>query len=348
MKATRIRTVLLAFVAIVLPASARTNYVDVSSGDDAHADLGSELAFATLRQAADSDASEADRIPATKRPGIVRFALCQTPSDDLPAKGGGVDGVLDWTRESLPGDEDVIVFPEFAFSSFAEEAEAWRSAALVWERAAAFARERRAFVVVNHPSRSEGEQPRIYDETRVFSPTGTVAAVYRKRNLAAMDRAAGLSPGDAPVMAELPFARLGLLVCKDSFFPGDKIRIEDYSSADVLVVQFSHPGVDDRNAPKAENFGSVEKERERLRSTRMEWADLHKPYLAVNRTGLDGVYRLTGGSFASDASGQIVSGLDDSPGVLVVDLRILLSGRLKPVPPIAPSHPPASGRFPLP
>lgn len=276
-------------------------------------------------------APAADRSPAAKRPGIVRFALCQTPSD-ASSSNDGIDGILDWARKRLPGDEDVVVFPELAFSGFREEAEAWRNATSVWTRAASFAKERRAFVVVNHPSGSGDGGPPVYGETRVFSPTGTVEAVYRKRDLAAMDLAAGLSPGDGPVVAALPFARLGLLVCKDSFFPGDEIRIGDYSSADVLVVQFSHPGVDDRKAPEAENFDTVEKERERMRSTRFEWMDLRKPYFGVNRAGPDGNYRLVGGTFAAAASGRIAAGLDDDPGVLVVDCRVLPDGSLVPVP----------------
>lgn len=293
------------------------------------------------------DAPAANRSPAAKRPGIVQFALCQTPSDASSPKDR-IDEIFDWARRRLPGNEDVIVFPEFAFSSFAEEPEAWRGATSVWKRVAAFARERRAFVIANHPSGSEDGRARIFGETRVFSPEGTVTAVYRKRNLAAMDRAAGLSAGDASVMAELPFARVGLLICKDAFFPEDGIEVEDYAAADVMVVQFSHPGVDDRNAPEAKNFGSVESERERMRSTRKEWAALRTPYLAVNRAGPDGVYRLAGGTFASDALGRIVSGLDDSPGVLVIDLRALPNGRLKPVPPTAAASPSASGHFPLP
>ena len=293
---------------------------------------------AALRVAtADADVPATGPRPAAKTPGVVRFALCQTPADAFPPKDR-IDAVFEWTRSRLPGDEDVIVFPEFAFTRFSDEAEAWRDATSVWARATAFAQERRAFVIANHPSGSGGEPSRIYGETRVFSPTGTVAAVYRKRNLAAMDRAAGLSAGDGSVVAELPFARLGLLICKDAFFPEDGIEIGDYAASDVLVVQFSHPGVDDRNAPEAADFSSVEKERNRMRSTRREWADLRKPYFGVNRAGPDGSYRLAGGTFAAAASGRIVSGLDDDPGVLVVDCTVLPDGRLVPVP--APTTPP--------
>ena len=262
-----------------------------------------------------------DQSPAAKGCGIVRFALCQTPSGAFSSKDS-IDAIFEWTRAQLSGDEDVVVFPELAFSRFSEQAEAWRDAPAVWIRTAAFAREQRAFVIVNHPSRSEGEPPRIYSETRVFSPSGTVVAVYRKRNLAEMDLANGFSPGDAPVVAELPFARLGLMVCKDAFFPGDCNQPGDFSTADALIVQFAHPGVDDRNAPEAANFANVEKERNRMRSTRIDWVDLHKPYCGVNRAGPDGNYRLVGGTFAASASGRIVAGLDDTPGVLVVDLTL--------------------------
>ncbi len=220
------------------------------------------------------------------------------------------------------------MFPEFTFATFKEEAVAWRNEATVWKKAAAFARRRHAYVVVNQPSRDENH--RVYSETRVYSPLGYVTAVYRKRVLANMDKKAGYSPGPRAAMAQLPFARIGILICKDAFQP--QTGFSRYTNADILLVQFAHPGVNNRAAQEAKGFNTATMEMKRLRNTRLGWKDLEKPYLAVNKTGSEGNYTLAGGTFAARSSGTIVTKVDSVAKVLAVDFPLGENKRIVPSP----------------
>lgn len=264
-----------------------------------------------------------------KTPGRMRFALCQIPSGKFPASQR-IDKTFAWAKKRLTGAEDAIVFPEFTFATFKEEATAWKKEKAAWKKAAAFAKKYRAYVFVNHPSRTEGKKSRIYSETRVFAPDGTVAAVYRKRVLASMDRAAGYSSGPKAVMAHLPFANVGILICKDAFRP--KKGFKPYAKADVLLVQFAHPGIVNRKAKEAETFETPAGERKHLRDSRKGWKKLGKPYMAVNKVGTDGIYTLAGGTFAAKASGKVVTGLEMKADVLFVDYALNASRCIEPTP----------------
>lgn len=264
-----------------------------------------------------------------KTPGRVRFALCQTPSAGAGASNR-LEQVFDWGRLAVGGGADVVVFPELAFSSFSELDVAWRSSTSVWSRTAALAREGETWIVANHPTATGGETNAVYNETRVFGPDGAVAAIYRKRVLAHMDVRVSFSPGPPAVLAEFPFARIGLLVCKDAFFP-DKCA-EDYAGADILLVQFAHPGLDDRSAPEARRHPPSARALRELRGVRFGWRRLGKPFLAVNKAGRDGPYNLVGGSLAADASGRIVAVADAAPAILFVDFPLGPDGRILPEP----------------
>lgn len=270
-----------------------------------------------------------------KTPKRIRFALCQIPSGKFPASER-IDKTFAWAKKRLTGAEDAIVFPEFTFATFKEEATAWKKEKKVWKKAAAFAKKKRAYVFVNHPSRTEGKKSRIYSETRVFAPDGTVAAVYRKRVLASMDRAAGYSSGPKAVMAHLPFANVGILICKDAFCP--KKGFKPYAKADVLLVQFAHPGIVNRKAKEAETFETPAGERKHLRDSRKGWKKLGKPYMAVNKVGPDGIYTLAGGTFAAKVSGKIVTCLDAKSGVLFVDYGLTTNRCIKPTPKLVPEQ----------
>lgn len=262
-----------------------------------------------------------------KHSGKVRFALCQTPSVFSKTETR-IEFLFSWARRRLHGDEDVIVFPELAFSAFSDLSTAWRKAPAVWEAAAAFARERGAYLFVNHPHRPDGADGSLFNETRVFAPDGTVAFVYRKRVLSRMDEKALFLPGPPATMAQLPFGRIGVLICKDAFTPSE--GSDRYASADVLLVQFAHPGVDNIRAPEARWFPPSGKAMSEVVESRFGWARFGKPYLAVNKTGPDGNYVLSGGSFASDASGRIVKPLKRLPDVFFTDFPLGPDGAILP------------------
>ena len=271
-----------------------------------------------------------------KTPGLVRFALCQTPCGIYPASTR-IDDTFDWVRNSLRGDEDVIVFPELAFVNFSELKTGWRKGKTVWKKAKAFAQERGAWVLVNHPNRPGGAGSKMFNETRVYAPDGRIAAVYRKRVLAEMDVKASFSPGPSPVMANLPFAKLGLLICKDAFMPS--IQGTAYSKADILLAQFSHPGVVKRTKAERKWFHSPKKATAEVVGSRRDWKFLHKPFMAVNKSGPDGHYQLAGGAFASKVNGDLVASAGASPTVLFVDFPLRSNGRIQPIPAPSPDIP---------
>ena len=280
----------------------------------------------------------------TKTPGVARFALCQTDALETASEESVAD-VFAWVRGRLRGDEDAIVLPEMAFTSFSEFPDAWRYAPAVWRQAADFAVERDAWVFVNHPNREgDGADARLFNETRVFSPDGGVAAVYRKRVLANMDVAAGFSRGSETTVADLPFARIGLLICKDVFYP--EKGGAGYVAADMLLVQFSHPGVDDRDAPEAAGFPSSAQSFKNLRNARRRWSHLKVPFAAANKDGPDGRYVLCGGTFAADSAGTAFAGRKSGAGVVFADFPLRADGRIAPPPPFEVSLDSAGGSVP--
>jgi uncharacterized repeat protein (TIGR02543 family) len=268
-----------------------------------------------------------------KTAGRIRFALCQTPCRSSSATAQ-IDATFAWARQSLKGDEDVIVFPELAFAPFTELKTAWKQGPTVWKKAAAFAKERKAYVLVNHPYRASSGS-KMYNETRVYTPDGTVLAVYRKRVLARMDVNASFTAGPAASLARLPFAYLGLLICKDAFTPSK--GSDRYTGADVLLVQFAHPGVNNRSAPEAKGFPTAAQSMTDLRNSRNGWRKLGKPYMAVNKSGPDGNYTLCGGTFAADKAGKIVNKADAPAKVVFVDYLLQSNGRIRPTPVLPPS-----------
>ena len=265
----------------------------------------------------------------SKSPGKIRFALCQT-SCVTSGPTNHVTQVLEWVSRHLQGDEDVIVLPELAFASFLDLESAWKEAPAVWSASAAFARERRAYLFANHPEREEGGD--LFNETRVFAPDGNVIATYRKRELANMDVAASFSKGKNVPLVQLPFAKVGILICKDAFIPSHEA---DYDKADILVAQFAHPGILEKRTPEQKWLKNPEESLAQLRDSWWKWRAFGKPYLAVNKIGHDGDYILVGGTFAADASGRKICLEETGPQILIVDL--VLTDSIKKFATILPS-----------
>ncbi len=272
-----------------------------------------------------------------KVPGRIRFALCQTAT----AKPDGtnvVNRVFDWIRRKNLDGVDVFILPELAFASFLNLESAWRLADSVWCGASAFTREKGAWLVVNQPVRTD--RGVLYNETRVFAPDGEVFATYRKRILARIDLQASFSPGDAARPVELPFAKVGLLICKDAFFPN--VGSGAYADADIIVTQFAHPGVDINTAREARFFPPTAWALSELRDSSAGWRRFGKPFLAVNKVGRDGPYNLVGGSHVTDANGRRGAELGSGPGVLLVDFPLKTDGHVE-AKPTPQAHMNASG-----
>ncbi len=117
---------------------------------------------------------------------------------------------------------DVYLLPELCFSGYTfdrkEEVAATAEPAgegEVFDALAAFARERQAYVCWGFPERA-GE--RFYNSASLVGPDGHVGT-YRKVHLFSRETLF-FSPGDAPApVYDLPFGRVGLMICFDWFFP---------------------------------------------------------------------------------------------------------------------------------
>jgi predicted amidohydrolase len=92
-----------------------------------------------------------------------------------------------------------------------------------------WAREHGVWILGGTFPESTGRDARVYNTSVLISPTGEIAAVYRKIHLFDVDlsssgggvyrESAAIAPGDDVVVASTPFGVLGLSVCYDLRFP---------------------------------------------------------------------------------------------------------------------------------
>jgi len=101
------------------------------------------------------------------------------------------------------------------------------------ERLLALARRYDAYLVVGLAERGQ-DADNIFNTAVLVGPTGLVAK-YRKLHLWSEEKLL-YAPGDLGlVVADLPFARVGLMICYDFWFP-EQARILRLLGADVLAV----------------------------------------------------------------------------------------------------------------
>lgn len=139
----------------------------------------------------------------------------------------------------VPGSGNrLVVFPEMASTgySFSDRAHGWRMAEPVPEGPTTklwceLAGTTGAFIVAGLPER-DGQA--LYNTAILVGPDGFVAK-YRKLHLWSEEKLF-YEPGNLGlVVATLPFARVGLMICYDMWFP-EQPRILRQLGADVLAV----------------------------------------------------------------------------------------------------------------
>lgn len=134
--------------------------------------------------------------------------------------------------ERVPDGTDAVCYPE-AFSVASIEAEKTRPSAenvaltpMFLERIAEVAARKGVYVLANLP-----EQRR--NTTFLIDRTGQVIDRYYKVHLTEGEAGKGVIPGDAFPVFELDFARVGVMVCYDLFFP-EHCRILALEGAEVI------------------------------------------------------------------------------------------------------------------
>jgi predicted amidohydrolase len=108
---------------------------------------------------------------------------------------------------------------------------------------AGIARLHRAWVLAGTIGLRAGRGRKRFNASILFTPEGTIAAVYRKMHLfdvaipgrAQFRESASVAGGDAPVVAKTPLGAFGLSICYDLRFP-ELYRTLALSGAQVLLV----------------------------------------------------------------------------------------------------------------
>ncbi len=153
----------------------------------------------------------------TRRKRAVRVAVVQTH----PRLGRTEENVRRCLALMARQRADVYVLPELAFSgyNFASKRQA-RSLAEPAGRGSSyralrdFARQRAAYVAYGFPERSGGT---LYNSASLLGPRGLIGT-YRKVHLFGREKLF-FHEGRTFSVYDLPFGRVGLMVCYDWFFP---------------------------------------------------------------------------------------------------------------------------------
>lgn len=181
----------------------------------------------------------------SESPGILAVVQMTPRLGELQANLDMIEAAL----EQMPAAANrLVVFPEMAcpgycfardarLESLAEpipdETGHVQPAGPCLERLLALARAHDAYLVVGLAERGQ-DADSIYNTVVLVGPTGLVAK-YRKLHLWSEEKLL-YKPGDLGlVVADLSFARVGLLICYDFWFP-EQARILRLLGADVLAV----------------------------------------------------------------------------------------------------------------
>jgi predicted amidohydrolase len=178
---------------------------------------------------------------ATEPSPVFRIALVQM-NPRIQDREGNRAVILQRLREAAEQGAELIVFPECALSGYVfDSAKAALPAAETvpgetTEAVAQVCRERSVFAIVGLLERDGAT---LYNSAFVVGPEGVVGN-YRKCHLPVLgiDRYVGRG-AELPVI-ELPFARIGVLICYDVRFP-EAARALALRGADALIVPTNWP-----------------------------------------------------------------------------------------------------------
>jgi predicted amidohydrolase len=172
----------------------------------------------------------------TEQHGVLAAAQMLATMGDKDANFNAMEQVL---RE-LPGASNrLVVFPEMASTGYwFGDVETLQSLAEpvpggpTVERWCSLASQYETYFVAGLP---EQEDSRIFNTAVLVGPREGVMAKYRKLHLWSEEKNL-YTPGDLGiVVVDLPFCRLGIMICYDTWFP-EQARIMRLMGADVFAI----------------------------------------------------------------------------------------------------------------
>lgn len=166
----------------------------------------------------------------------VRIAVAQY-APTVGDMDGNREAALSWVRRAAAGGVDLVVLPELASSGYvlSSEEEASRTAqsadhgALVEALAEVCAESRMHCIVGVNEQRGSVR----HNSAVLVGPGGTVAT-YRKLHLF-NDEKTWFEPGGELPVVDLPFGRVGMVICYDLWFP-EAARALALAGAEVIAV----------------------------------------------------------------------------------------------------------------
>lgn len=99
-----------------------------------------------------------------------------------------------------------------------------------------------------------GPDGKLYDSAAIVDASGT-RAVYRKAHLWDAEKTIFTPGSQPPPVVELPFGKVGLMICYDLFFP-EWTRLTSLHGADLIAVPANWPSAGP-NRPTGERSGQV-------------------------------------------------------------------------------------------
>ncbi len=269
----------------------------------------------------------------TFRVGLVQTRASADPEDNLRRTEQRI-------AEAALGGAQIVCLQELFRSEYfcrEERAELFDLAEPVpgptTERLARLARELKIAIVA---SLFERRAAGLYHNTAaVLNPDGSLAGIYRKMHIPEDPlyfEKFYFTPGDLGYRVfDTPFARIGVLVCWDQWYP-EAARLMAMAGADILLYPTAI-GWDPDDLPE-------EQQRQQQAWHLIQRAHAvanHLPVLVANRTGHEanpagqgsGI-RFWGGSFIAGQQGELIAHADsDSSCCLVADLDLARTERLR-------------------
>jgi deaminated glutathione amidase len=246
----------------------------------------------------------------------MRAAVIQTNTQENRAEN--IQSALQLIARAAERGAELAVLPEYVSYLGREE--------YIWEHAeelggyasqafAAAARQHAIWLLAGSIYERSEQTGMCYNTSQLFSPTGELAAVYRKIHLFDVDIATGsfresasVVPGDTPVVAEVGAFQLGLSICYDLRFP-ELYRALALAGATILTCSAAfttHTGKDHWEVL--------------LRARAIE----NQCYvLASAQTGTHPPARSCyGHSMIIDPWGMIIAQVSDGEGMAIADLEL--------------------------